>query len=232
MTEKDTEIEGSRLEGSGLAWNSSIDTLLSKWCDNAKCFEWMHAECYDSNYIAARRFMISINILTAVAGLTNIIAGNYTIPDSVFQISWIFGGISIGISTLNMLQDKLGYQQTADLHKSHASNWSLIISKIEEMLCLPFNARRDCKTFLKLIKTDINQVSLNGNSMINEKVRDECYEKFKGILNFDIPEICGHMSHTVIFNQISNINSLNNNYQLLEDNENTSITKKKRSICC
>lgn len=197
MTEKDTELEHSRL-----TWNSSIDTLLSKWCDNAKCFEWMHAECYDSNYIAARRFMISINVLTAVAGLTNIIAGNYTIPDSVFQVSWIFGGISIGISTLNMLQDKLGYQQIADQHKKYASQWAQITSKIEEMLSLPANARRDCKTFLKMIKADMNQVSLDGNSLISDKIRDECYKKFKDIPNFDIPEICGKMSHTNTYNDL------------------------------
>ena len=223
MTEKDNK--DTELKWSRLTWNSSIDTLLSKWCDNAKCFEWMHAQCYDNNYIAARRFMISINVLTAVAGLTNIIAGSFTIPDSAFQVSWIFGGISIGISTLNMLQDKLGYQQTADLHKSYASQWAQITSKIEEMLTLPANARRDCKTFLKMIKADINQVSLNGNSMINEKVRDECYEKFKGIENFDIPEICGKMYHTIVFNEIPKINSINDNYQLLEDeSEDTQLT--------
>jgi hypothetical protein len=228
MEDKDTK--DNELEHIGLTWNTSIDTLLSKWCDNAKCFVWMHAECYDSNYIAARRFMISINVLTAVAGFSNIIAGNFTIPDSVFQVSWIFGGISIGISTLNMLQDKLGYQQTADLHKRHQNQWSLIISKIEEMICLPYNARRDCKTFLKMIKADINQVSLDGNSLIPDKIRDECFEKFKDIKNFEIPEICGKMTHTVIFNEILTTNSLNNNYQLLDDEE--IYKEKKKYICC
>jgi hypothetical protein len=218
MEDKDTN---NNLEQHRLTWNTSIDNLLSKWCDNAKCFEWMHANCYDNNYLAARRFMISINILTAIAGFSNIIAGNLTFPDSIFQVSWIFGGISIGISTLNMLQDKLGYQQIADKHKNYANQWAQISSKIEEMLSLPSNARRDCKTFLKMIKVDINQVSLDGNSLISEKVRDECHEKFKNIPNFDIPEICGKMYHTITFNEISTVNRLNNNYQLLEDEEIT-----------
>ena len=226
---KDTDLEQNRL-----IWNTSIDNLLSKWCDNAKCFVWMHAECYDSNYIAARRFMISINVLTAIAGLSNVILGNFTIPNSVFQVSWIFGGISIGISTLNMLQDKLGYQQTADLHKSYVSQWALIISKIEEIICLPYNARRDCKTFLKMIKDDINHISLDGNSLIPEKIRDECFEKFKEIENFKIPEICGKMYHTVIFNEIPKINSVNNNYHLLEDESEDIYLNihTKKYICC
>ena len=185
-----------------LSWNPTIEHLFAKWCDHAKCFEWMHAESFDINYRSARRFMVTINVLTAIAGLSNVIAGNLTIPNTTFQVNWIFGGISIGISTLNMLQDKLGYQQKADLHKSHASQWAQIISKIEEMLSLPANARRDCKTFLKMIKSDMNQVSLNGNSLISEKVRDECYQKFKDIPNFDIPEICGKMSHTNTYNDL------------------------------
>jgi hypothetical protein len=226
MGDKDANND---LEHINLTWNSSIDILLSKWCDNAKCFEWMHTECCDTNYIAARRFMISINVLTAIAGLSNVIAGNFTIPNSVFQVSWIFGGISIGISTLNMLQDKLGYQQVADLHKRYASQWALIISRIEEMIILPYNARRDCKTFLKMIKADINQVTSDGNSIINEKIRRACYEKFKRVKNFDIPEICGQMYHTVIFSEISNMKSINNNYQLLEDE---SELKTKKCFYC
>ena len=185
-----------------ISWNPTIDHLFAKWCDHAKCFEWMHAESFDINYRSARRFMVTINVLTAIAGLSNVIAGNLTIPNTTFQVNWIFGGISIGISTLNMLQDKLGYQQIADQHKKYASQWAQITSKIEEMLSLPSNARRDCKTFLKMIKADMNQVSLDGNSLICDKIRDECYNKFKDIPNFDIPEICGKMSHTNTYNDL------------------------------
>jgi hypothetical protein len=129
-----------------------------------------------------------------------------------------------------MLQDKLGYQQIADQHKKYGSLWAQLTSKIEEMLSLPANARRDCKTFLKMIKADINEVSLDGNSLISDKVRDECYKKFKDIPNFDIPEICGKMYHTITFNEIPTINRLNNNYQLLKDEE---IPKEKKNyICC
>jgi hypothetical protein len=203
-----------------ISWNPTIDHLFAKWCDNAKCFEWMHAESFDINYRSARRFMVTINVLTAIAGLSNVIAGNLTIPNTTFQVNWIFGGISIGISTLSMLQDKLGYQQIADQHKKYASQWAQITSKIEEMLSLPANARRDCKTFLKMIKADINQVSLDGNSLISEKIRDACYQNFKDIPNFDIPEICGKMSHTNTYNDL----------QILTPGNNDTNTGDKTSI--
>jgi hypothetical protein len=109
--------------------------------------------------------MIIINLLTAVSGLSNIIAGNVNIGG--FQLIWIFGSISILTSTLNILQDKLAYQPLAESHKKFASQWSIIISKIEEIVALPPNARRDCKTFMRYIKADINQVTLDGNNLVS-----------------------------------------------------------------
>lgn len=170
------------LESNTLSWNSNIDNLLASWCDQAKCFEWMHAESYEINNKKARKIMISINLLTALAGLSNVITGGYNIDG--FQLSWVFGGISIIVSTMNMLQDKLGYQQRADLHKRLSNQWGIITNKIEEIVILPYSARKDCKTFLKMIKADINQLSLDGNSIISQEVRDRCIEKFKRYKGF------------------------------------------------
>jgi hypothetical protein len=141
--------------------------------------------------------MIVINLLTAVSGLSNIIAGNISING--FQLIWIFGSISILTSTLNILQDKLAYQPLAESHKKFASQWSIIISKIEEIVLLPPTGRRDCKTFLRYIKADINQVTIDGNNLIPKNIRDACYEKFKNVPNFELPEIVGVVSHTKIY---------------------------------
>ena len=181
----------------GLNWNPSIDLLLASWCDNAKCFEWMHTESYSLNSKKSKIFMICINLLTAFSGLSNVITGGYTVNG--FQISWVFGSISIFVSTLNMLQDKLGYQQATLNHNKFANQWGIIRNKIEEIVSLPISARRDCKTFLRYIKADINQASIEGNSLIPKAIRISCYEKFKNIPNFDIPDICGNMEHTKVY---------------------------------
>ena len=34
---------------------------------------------------------------------------------------------------------------------------------------------------------------------IPESIRTRCFQKFGGILNFDVPDICGKMEHTVIY---------------------------------
>ena len=208
MTNDDKNSNDHIDDSDGLLWDSSVDNLLASWCDNAKCFEWMHTESHSISSRKAKKFMISINLLTAFAGLSNVIAGSYNIDG--FQISWIFGSISILVSTLNMLQDKLGYQQATLNHSKFANQWCVIRNKIEEVVSLPVSARRDCKTFLKYIKADINQASIDGNSLIPKEIRIACYEKFKNIANFDIPDICGNMEHTKVFVNTSNYELLKN----------------------
>jgi hypothetical protein len=191
-------------ENSVLSWSNEIDVLLASWCDNAKCFEWMHGETSIDYLKKSKIFMIIINLLTALSGLSNIIAGNVIING--FQLMWVFGSISILTSTLNILQDKLAYLPLAESHRKFASQWSVIISKIEEVVALPPGARRDCKTFLRYIKADINQVTIDGNNLIPKNIRDACYEKFKNIPDFELPEIVGVVSHTKIYSDNTSIN--------------------------
>jgi hypothetical protein len=202
MSKDDKDID---LESNNLTWNYKIDNLLAKWCDESKCYSWMHSESYLLDVKKARNFLISINLLTALTGVSNIITGSYNING--FQVSWIFGGVSIIVSSLNVLQDKLGYQQRADLHKRLANQWSMITYKIEEIIILPYSSRQDCKTFLKFIKKDINQASLEGSGSISHNIINKCYEKFKNIFNFNIPDICGQIEHTKIYDDkiINNI---------------------------
>jgi len=193
----DSAAEPSTDPSVHLNWSSEIDNLLASWCDNAKCFEWMHTESYSVYERRSRYFMITINCLTAVSGVSNVIAGSYNING--FQVAWIFGGISVAASTLNMLQDKLAYQVSAQTHKTLASNWASIRLKIEEVITLPYSGRRDCKTFLRYIKADINKATMDGSSIIPKNIRDACYKKFSSVHKFDIPDVCGFMEHTKIY---------------------------------
>ena len=179
----------------GANWSADIDKLLAKWCDHAKCYEWMHAEAFSQYERRARTFMISINCLTAVSGLSNVIAGGITVGS--FQFAWLFGGISLFVSTLNILQDKLGYAAKASIHERLASDWANIRSKLEEVLSIPYGGRKDCKTVMKYIRNDITIAQKA--VMIPEDIRDACLEKFKAIKNFDIPDICGQMEHTEVY---------------------------------
>ena len=182
---------------SNFGWSAEVDYMLAGLCDNAKALEWMHTEAFSICDLRTKQFMISVNCLTAVSGLSNVIAGAYTING--FQLSWIFGGLSIAVSTLNILQDKLGYQMSSQMHKKLSSDWATIKAKIEEIVSIPYLARKDCKTFLRYIKTDINKAVTDGNALIPEHIRIACFNKFKDIPDFDMPDICGKITHTRVF---------------------------------
>jgi hypothetical protein len=180
-----------------LTWTAEIDRLLASWCDEAKCFEWMHTEAYTDYDKRARQIMITSNVLTAIVGLSNVIAGGQSING--FQLAWIFGGFSVAVSITNMLQEKLGYATKATEHLQYATQWSSVRRRIEEQVAIPWSARKDCGTFLKYVRTDIDAVSKDGNIKIPERVRKACYERFSKIQGFDVPDICGDLEHTRVY---------------------------------
>ena len=194
---KDSKSDNTDLENNTLVWSKDVDTILAKWCDEAKCYEWMHAESYDKYNKIARQILLSLNILTALAGIGNVVTGSFNFND--FQTAWLFGSITIIISSVNFIQDKFSFQQRAEKHLRLSTNWCIIKNKIEEIVYLPYHERRDCKTFMKIIKTDINQNILDGNNLIPEDIKDACLSKFKDISNFNIPDICGQIEHTAIY---------------------------------
>jgi hypothetical protein len=182
-----------------LQWTQQMDTLLATWCDQAKCFEFMHNETYALYNNKARKFMITITILSALTGTSNIIAGGVSIGG--FQASWFFGGLTVITSIGTILQDKLGYQQSADSNLHYCATWGQIRRKIERELILPYNSRKECGSFLKMIRSDIDQVSNDGASKIPKTIREACLAKFQNIADFDVPDICGHMEHTKVYQQ-------------------------------
>lgn len=194
MSIKDEEIISQKI-----IWSPSVELMLAKWCDQAKAFEWMHTEAYGYFESRARIISIASNVLTAVSGLTNVISGGQTING--FQLAWAFGTLSIVVSITNMLQEKLAYTTRATEHRQYSILWGTIRRKIEEEVCIPPEARKECGTFMKYLRQDVNQVSVEGNAKIPEFIKDECFDKFSKIPDFILPEICGEMEHTKIYNR-------------------------------
>ena len=195
------ETESVSSGGQEIPWDASIERMLANWCDEAKCFEWMHSVAHSQYDSRNKCLIISSNIITAVAGLTNVIAGGYSVNG--FQASWVFGSMSIVISILNMIQEKMAYATLAANFLQYSTTWGIIRRKIEEELALPVLSRKNCGTFLQSIRQDTSQVSLAGHSIIPASIKTECFNKFNKIPDFEVPEICGDMSHTSIYKTVT-----------------------------
>jgi len=185
---------------SKLQWSHSIEKMLAEWCDEAKAFEWMHTESYSYFDKRARVLTITSNVFTAITGLSNVIAGSIAING--FQLGWVFGSLSIIISITNMLQEKLAYNTRSVEHRNFSVAWGVVRRKIEEEVGIPPDARKECKTFMKYLRQDINQVSIDGNAKIPKFIRDLCYRRFSKIQDFTLPDICGELEHTKIYTKL------------------------------
>jgi hypothetical protein len=188
----ETQIRPMRME-----WSAPVERLLASWCDHSKCFIWMHSRSHDEVDRRLKWFMIIIHTLSTISGLSNIITGNAEF--GAFHMSWLYGGVTILLTSLALLQEKLGLHERSLNHRKLAFQSLVIKMKIEEILSLPRSARGDCKTFLRYIKADINQAMLEKNASISRKIRDECYMRFKDISGFDIPDTCGQIEHTEVY---------------------------------
>jgi len=183
--------------GSKVKWSKSIEKMLASWCDQAKCFEWMHTQAFSLYDRKSRIIMICSNVLTAVSGLTNVIAGGVSVDG--IPLAYLFGSLSIAVSIANMLQEKLAYGASAIEHRQFSATWGVIRRKIEEELGIPPESRKECGTFLKFLRQDVNAVSAAGAAKIPQHLRDECYNKFSSIPDFELPDICGSMEHTKVY---------------------------------
>uniref|UniRef100_A0A6C0AJ03 SMODS and SLOG-associating 2TM effector domain-containing protein n=1 Tax=viral metagenome TaxID=1070528 RepID=A0A6C0AJ03_9ZZZZ len=181
---------------SGLQWTTSIDRMLAGWCDESKAFEWMNNESYSRYSVRATALSITTNSIIALSGIGNLIVGS--LAPGTTNPPLIFGCISIGISIINMLQDKFDWITMANNFKQASVQWSTITRKLEEQLAVPPSGRKDCGTFLKYIKQDISHVS-GTNYMIPKDIRDLCNKKFSSIPAFDVPDICGGIEHTSVY---------------------------------
>lgn len=201
--EKQTEKEKEKdeLVSTHLEWSPSIDTMLANWCDQAKCQEWMHTEAY-SKYDKINQCIILItHILTTISGLSNVMVGNINVLG--IHLTSFFGTISILLSLIHIVQDKLGYSRLSTIHKQHSVTWGTIHRKIEAVIAVPIPSRKDCSTFVKYVRDEMNRVSMEGNVLIPSEIRSACYTKYSNVPNFVLPDICGEMSHTVTYTNLN-----------------------------
>jgi hypothetical protein len=182
--------------GTDIQWSVEIDTLLSIWCDYSKCYQYMHQEAYDYNYSRARILTLYLIISTAITGAANISVGGASING--FQVSWIFGSLSVLTSIVNVIQDKLGLSQNAEGHKRFCNSWEKIRRRIESELIIPYKTRKDCSSFLNMVKSDISSLVSDGNLKIPKHIREQCCQKFSEIPDLYVPDICGNITHTKI----------------------------------
>ena len=179
-----------------IQWDLTIDNMLANGCDQAKCFNWMHTEAYSRYNKLSTRMNITLNILISLSGVANIVLGS-VLKDSTLSSMGIGSG-SIIIGMVKMIQEQFNWTGMANDFKQSAKQWEIITRKIQSQLILPYSGRKDCGTFLKFIKQDIDNAS-ETNTLIPKYIREKCNQEFGKIKDFDVPDICGQVEHTTFY---------------------------------
>lgn len=177
-----------------IQWNSSIEKLLIKWCDNAKCYAWMHEKASEYYDIRNTILIIVTSIIGFVGGGSNIIIGSVSTNS---KIALIFGIISIFSGVISIIQNKLAYNSLSTKCCQFHSQWIFIKTNIEEELSISRKYRQKCSVFLSSMKKLINKSEAEGNYLIPEKIKMKCFNLFTSS-NIDVPDTCGQMEHTIV----------------------------------
>ena len=182
----------------GLQWTPAIDRMLANWCDQSKCFNWMHAHAYSRYNRLSTAMNIGTNIAISLVGVVNLALASSHIE--AMTTAMVTGSVSVGIGIIKMIQEQFNWTSLAADYKHSATKWDHVSRKIQEQIVLPYAGRKDCGTFLKYIKQDINEAS-NTNTIIPKDIRNRCMDKFGKIPDFDVPDICGQVEHTSIYTE-------------------------------
>ena len=182
----------------GLQWTAQIDMMLANWCDQAKSFTWMHGQAYSRYSGRSAAMNICTNIAISLVGIVNLALASSQIEPMTTSI--VTGSVSIGIGIVKMIQEQFNWTSLASDYKHSAAKWDHISRKIQEQVVLPYAGRKDCGTFLKYIKQDINEAS-DTNTIIPKDIRNKCNDKFSKIPSFDVPDICGQVEHTSVYTE-------------------------------
>lgn len=139
---------------------------------------------------------IGTNIAISLVGVVNLALASSQIE--AMTTAMVTGSVSVAIGIIKMIQEQFNWASLASDYKHSATKWDHISRKIQEQVVLPYTGRKDCGTFLKYIKQDINEAS-DTNTIIPKDIRNKCMEKFGKIPDFDIPDICGQVEHTTVY---------------------------------
>ena len=180
----------------GLQWTPQIDRMLANWCDQAKSFNWMHTHAYSRYSKLSTAMNVGTNIAISLVGVVNLALASSQIE--AMTTAMVTGSVSVGIGIIKMIQEQFNWTSLASDYKHSATKWDHISRKIQEQVVLPYAGRKDCGTFLKYIKQDINEAS-DTNTILPKDIRKKCNDKFGKIPDFDVPDICGQVEHTTVY---------------------------------
>ena len=181
-------------------WDTSVERLLQKYCDEAKTRECLHRKAYYRYKTWTTLFQLPVIILSAVAGSATFLSKGY--PDVEEAITNCTAGISILVTIISAVGSYLKLGETKSKHEAAEIAWQNFYNGIKHQLNLRQDLREEAEPYIGEIKTNYDrlfEISPICNQKLISKVKSSI--KSKATEEFQIPNYMNGWEHTHVYHE-------------------------------
>jgi len=190
------ELKTPRDFPEGDEWTDEIEDLLGEFGEVALCYQYLHSFSQRKYKKRYHHFQIPIIVLSTLTGTANFAADSY-IPEGFQQgFSAIVGTLNITAGIMGTLLAFLKYAEIYEGHRIAALAWAKLSRSIEIELSLQDGRRKQCKDFLKVMRSEYDNlmesspsIDLDVINMFNNKFEDKYKNVRKPVIVNGLREI-------------------------------------------
>lgn len=178
-------------------WKSEEEQILREWADKAQCYRWLHAKSHEKYRFKHALFTIPVIIISTITGTANFaqerVPVDYT---NAFVMS--VGGLNILAGIISTVAQFLKIAELNESHRVASIAWGKFNRRIKVELARHPDDRPPVFDFMKASKEEYDRLLETSPSVSNDIIKLFKIE-FKGSKDLILPEICGEMQTTSIF---------------------------------
>ena len=178
-------------------WKPEEELLLKEWADKAQCYHILHLKAhrrFKSRNILFTIPVIIISTITGTASFAQDKFGNYAELGSI-----LIGTMNLIVGIITTIYQFLKIAELNEAHKAAMLSWEKFYDHVKiELLKNPVDRNSPFK-FLETCSNQYNHL-IEFCPIIPEDIIRDFKTKFKKVKNITLPEICGRLTVTRIFN--------------------------------
>lgn len=180
-------------------WDNQKSELISKWCDMAQSYGWMHQNASEYYQRRTNRIIIPVIILSTITGITTATFGSLFSGDrySYFQpyIAIGLGLMSLVTAIMNTIEQKFKYAQLAERHSMIGKEWYSLWRLLHATLALDTTERTPFRYYLEKVQHILDSLTKNRPDIPDHTIQS-FLKHFGNIQGLRMPPECFKMEPT------------------------------------
>ena len=181
-----------------MSWDTSVERLLQKYCDEAQTREALHRRSYYSYKKLTTCFNLPVIVLSCLSGSFQFLSKGY--PEIEQHIVTGTASLSILTAIISAVASYLKLGESKSKHEQSANAWLLFHNELKHQLSLRRDKRQEADEFLVNCKTQYDRLfelspicSSSMIKVIKKKINSTATEAFVS------PSYLNGFRHTEVF---------------------------------